>query len=505
MEKKIKTALKSSVYAMLILGTVGSFGSLQAKTSLMDVVSNASVDGFGFMRWAVVNGKDGDGQRYQLRFKPTVTTGEVNGWSASAGIFFSIGSATPDGNYTNDEIQGSRGFRTDMGGSDVFNISNFYVTKNIASWQTMLRAGVMNPLTPMNDVNLDRGIGVYATNKSLEWANVTFLWLDSWMSDDMYIRSFGYKGRDEHKYEGGVANGDLTGSSVLNNAIGAGIGNDLVSIGLSKETGDFKYRLWYTYGEKLFNYMIFADTSYTYHLNDANSFTILGQIAATGFQNRFQYLSKSKFFQESGAISSPYSAAEIAKNRGVYNINATYKYAPPESKFSFDVNLGGAGSFGDGYGALIDNTGGLKLGGNIWNTFDGAERNGYGITGAGALKGSYLNLGYATINGQYGKLNLGFNVTFIDTNNYVVLRKASTTGSMSGAAKDTHRTITSKAVEAGSSKNPTVTSGFKVHFFEIGPTYRYNFTNNLALIGYWKFAVGDLSFNILRWQVMYTF
>ncbi|PAF51069.1 hypothetical protein BKH43_02340 [Helicobacter sp. 13S00401-1] len=504
MKKKTKTALKTSVYSMLILGTIGSFGSLQAKTNLMDALQNSTIDGFGFMRWAVVNGKDGNGQRYQLRLKPTVTTGEVDGWSVSAGLFFSIGSSTPDNNYTNDEIQGSRGFRTDMGGSDVFNISNFYVTKNISSWKTLLRAGVMNPLTPMNDVNLDRGIGVYAKNTSVDWANITFLWQDSWMSDDIYIRSFSYQGGNNHKYVGGGANAGIL-SGTFNNSIGAGIGNDLVSIGLSKETGDFKYRLWYTYGEKLFNYMIFADTSYTYRLNDTNSFTILGQIAATGMQNDFHYLSKSKFLQESGAINSPYSAKDIAKHRGVYNINATYKYAPPESKFSFDVNVGGAGTFGDGYGALIDNTGGLKLGGQIWNTFDGAERNGFGITGAGALKGSYLNLGYATINGQYGKLNLGFNVTFIDTNNYVVLSKASRSGSMSGAAGDMHRTLTAKGVASGSAINPTVTSGFKVHYFEIGPTYRYNFTKNLALIGYWKFAVGDLSFNILRWQVMYTF
>ena len=80
-----------------------SLTSLEA-AKLSDVINNASIDGFAFGRVHAVDGRDGEGVRYQFRFKPTITSGAIYGVSASAGLFFSKGSSTPDNNTADNNI-----------------------------------------------------------------------------------------------------------------------------------------------------------------------------------------------------------------------------------------------------------------------------------------------------------------------------------------------------------------------------------------------------------------
>ena len=144
-----KTLLLSSLIAS------SSITNIQA-AKLMDAIQNAKIEGFAFGRISTLHGRDAAGTRYQLRFKPTITTGEVAGWSGSVGIFFSKGTSTPDNNYTDTEISASRGDQF-FSASDRFNIGDFYITYNAKeqlNTKTTLRAGQQSPKTPFNDTNL---------------------------------------------------------------------------------------------------------------------------------------------------------------------------------------------------------------------------------------------------------------------------------------------------------------------------------------------------------------
>ena len=103
--------------------------SVKKENKLKGLVTNAKVSGFGFARFYTINGFDNigqNGQSQQYRIKLDVTSGKVYGFSATAGIFFSQGSSTPDvGSNTNSAVQGGRGTAFTNNFSDRFNITRF--------------------------------------------------------------------------------------------------------------------------------------------------------------------------------------------------------------------------------------------------------------------------------------------------------------------------------------------------------------------------------------------
>ena len=165
----------SSIVVAGSLLAASSFTGLEA-AKLSDVINNASIDGFAFGRVHAVDGRDGEGVRYQFRFKPTITSGAIYGVSASAGLFFSKGSSTPDSNTADNDIGGSRGQTIDSL-VDRFNIGDFYVTldgKETLNTKTIVRLGQRSPGTPFNDNNLDSALGVFAQNNDLSAMNFGF-------------------------------------------------------------------------------------------------------------------------------------------------------------------------------------------------------------------------------------------------------------------------------------------------------------------------------------------
>lgn len=369
--------------------TASSFGCLEA-AKLSDVINNATIQGFAFGRVNTLHGRDGEGTRYQFRFKPTITSGEVYGMSASAGIFFSKGSSSPDNTTSNGDIGGSRG-QTVSSYTDRFNIADFYITYNATEAfgsKSKIYVGQKSPGTPFNDNNLDRALGVFIENKDMDEINFGFQWWDSWIGDDMY----------------------LSATNITSN--GAGIGNNMfmayVKSGdaFTKENG-LSYNLWYGAIHRWVNAMIFADATYNFKL-DNQSFTFIAQTAFTQISNNVFIDSNSPSF--SGLGWDPYES-EFAKNRGVYNLRIDYKYNftessngenedKPKATGFFGASVGISGSYGDGFGALIDNTGALKVGGHVWNSFSGAEANGFGILGVGQFKNSSIVAPY--LRGEVG-------------------------------------------------------------------------------------------------------
>lgn len=474
----VPTLKASLIGGLMIAGSM--FNNAQA-SSLKDVIDKATISGFAFTRIQTLHGKDGDGTRWQWRFRPTITTGEVSGWSASAGIFFSKGTSTPDSNTTDNDISGSRGDRF-FSASDTFNIADFFITYNAKEQfgkDITLRAGQKNAVTPFNDTNLDRAMGIYLEYKDIPSLNIGFQWWDTWMGDDIYISRADY--------------------SIAKNQSGAGIGNNVFMLSLSSakdftdKTG-ISYQLWYAYIHKFAPYMTFGEISYTSKFG-SQSLTILGQISATGItKNPILESGDSQF---AGLFRSGYT---YAKNRGMYNIRADYKYNfSNDSKATsyFSAAVGFAGSFGDGYGTLIDNTGGLKLGGNLWNSFSGAEANGFGILGVGGFAGSSITLPYVKVEYGYKKLTMALDVAYVDTTHFFYMKK----GSLNYSDQD-------KNTGKGNLYTKSDQTGNKVlaaSFLDISPSVVYKFTDSLNMAAYYGYLIGKPSFGRFRFQVNYLF
>ncbi|RDU67487.1 hypothetical protein CQA53_00190 [Helicobacter didelphidarum] len=486
MKKSILT-LRTSLLSALIVGS--SAMNLEA-AKLMDVIQNATISGFAFGRIQTIHGRDGNGTRYQLRFKPTITTGEVYGWSGSAGIFFSKGSGTPDSNNTNADISGSRG---DMHISlvDRFSIGDFYITyqaKEQLGTNTLIRAGQKSPTTPYNDTNLDRALGIFLENSDLSALNIGFQWWDTWIGDDMFISP------------------NLTGSNYSNSS--TGIGNDVFMLSLTSgkdftEKTGFGYQVWYSYVEGLFDYMTFADISYTAKFG-SQSLGILAQVSATGLNKKPTFLSNGSLEFNTLFQNTNY---DYARNRGMYNIRLDYRYnftqsqsaatedsdapAPAPTNVGFiGVAVGFAGSFGDGYGTLIDNTGGLKIGGNIWNNFAGTEANGFGILGTGSFRNSSITAPYLKVEFGYKKFGLALDVVYVDTTHFYYLKKAGATGNLNGATGNLYGPNNKIAV---------------ANFVETSLSATYKFTDSINMGAYYGYLIGNPSMGRFRFQVNYVF
>lgn len=478
MYKKILKIMGFSVLNMTLFSNANA-------ARLMDVIEKASISGFAFGRFINVHGRDAAGSRWQLRLKPIITSGEVAGFSATASIFFSKGSTTPDDNNTDGDISGSRG---DVVSAfvDRFNIADFYLTYNAESLGTksIIQGGQKSVVTPFNDTILDRALGIFIENKDLKYLNMSFQWWDSWMGDDIFISR-----------------------STPSSGQMVGLGNNAFIFGFksgdefSKDTG-FAYNFWYGAIHRYLNYMIFADVSYTLNLS-GHTLTFLAQSSASGLVDKPILMSNLADYNTLYRASYNY-----AKNRGMYNLRVDYKYSldldsgglgDSESKDSIGISgaIGIAGSFMDGYGTMIDNTGGLKLGGILWNNFAGTEANGFGLFGAGGFNDSSIFLTYASAKASYKKFETSLDVVFVNTSHFFILRKASNAGGYYASATNLN--------SATSNIHGTANKFIPATFLEISPAVSYKFTKNISATLQYGYLMGDLSMGRIRAQVNYVF
>ncbi|MWV61182.1 hypothetical protein DCO58_10980 [Helicobacter saguini] len=446
---------------------------------LMDVIENATLDGFAFGRFVNVHGRDADGSRWQLRLKPTITTGQIAGFSASAGIFFSKGSTTPDGNNTDGDISGSRG---DIVSAfvDRFNIADFYVTYNALdslNTKTILQGGQKSVVTPFNDTILDRALGIFVQNTDLDFLNISFQWWDTWISDDIFI------------------------SRANTTPAAAGLGNNVFVLGFNSskdftKSTRFSYNFWYALSHRFLDFMIFADVGYSFNIGK-HAFNAMVQSTAARIANQPTLFSNSSDFNT--LFSS--NTYNYAKNRGTYNIRLDYKYNLTNDSESNSPNgyigasLGLAGSFLNGYGTMFDNTGGLKLGGILWNNFAGTEANGFGLFGSGGFNNSSIFLVYGKAEFNYKKFGVSLDAVFVTTSHFFVLKKGSS-GHFANLAN-----LNNVTANLHGSANKFV----PVSFLELSPAITYKFTSNISAVLQYGYLMGDLNMGRIRAQVNYVF
>lgn len=444
----------------LVCVAMGMLGA----SSLKDAIENATVDGWAQGKYFYSSGPDGDGRGYQMMFRPNVHSGEVDGYSITAGVFAAYGPGVPDGVTSDDSIGGSRAPRIDGNNPpDVFNISNLYVNKNFdiqAGAQTLswtLRAGQMNIETALNAGTsyADRGIGgmLQIVDKDLGLKFYASGY-DTWMTDNIFL--------------------------AFNQSGTYGIGNNIVFLGLEgddKVLNGFGFKLYWSYAQQLFNTMAFGDIHYKYKFDSGLTLGALAQVAGTVMNNNANFHSQSKnstnlqnYFAQ--MREGPYNG--YAPTRGLFNLQVNLKAGGYSSK------LGYLASFGRGYGVVLDSKGGFDVGGQLWNGIMSGGMMGFGWTGTGAadktgIQAIYWTHRYKMQEGIFKNLGFGLDLAWVTNgyeygNRYPFMKKGSTKLMAQGIGGN----IRGQIIPArGTNWTEDIDS-----LFEISPQISYDFTKN---------------------------
>lgn len=445
--------------------------------NLKDFVENATIDGYARGKYIFTEGEDGFGKGYQLFFRPNITSGEVAGFSFTSGIFFARGSAAPDGNASDDAIGGSRAFKG-TSALDFFNISNLYMTKKFEDVKTMVRVGAMQIITPLNNTSGwgDRGIGIMATNKSVAGMEFYASAYDSWATDNIMLQT-------------GAGNG---GSSIGNELVILGAKGNFESVGLK----DLSATLYYAYGDKLFDMMLFADAGYSLAVGDGK-LKFLGQLASTIMNDNPNFRSgddaklKDYFTKNIPALG---TGVDYAKTRGLYNLQVAYEIA------DYSGNIGYAGSFGEGYGAMLDGKGAFSVGGQLWNSVVAGGQAGFGWTGTGGIKNTDIMIAYTTHTYKLNQWKFGLDLVYVGGNNRMPYMSR-------GSAKIDSADNRGYAVvgKTGTKENPLSNRTKDATMFEVSPQVTYQFTKEFSVNLTYSQLFGDMKLNRTVVTLLYNF
>ncbi|PAF43118.1 major outer membrane protein [Helicobacter sp. 11S02629-2] len=432
--------------------------------------------GFAFGRYTANFGRDGKGYAQQWRAILNTKTLDYKGFSLGLGVFFGIGSSIADGANSFDDIGGSRAAFIGRRIGDRFSISQIYGQKEFK--HLSIKAGRMNLVTPLSDASLDMGTGIRIDGErkidigSFKYQASIY---DSWNTDyGFYILS----GR------GQIGSNGSTSPAF-------GFGNTMAILGLSYD-GYFKARLFYSYANRLYDYMIFSDIAYSHKLSENVSFGLKAQVATLGLNDHPTIKSRS-----AGAyvINEEFAGANPlfihAKNRGIYNVNASFK------AFSFEAKAGFLGSFEEGYGVLHDGEASIDVPGKIWLSGISATYEGFSFLGSGSKKGTNIYLPYLQFSYTIdSKLKVGLDLVYLGGNNNMPLYTAKGIGHNN---KNLPKLWSS--LPKGADEN--VFKAIKI--YEITPTISYQMTPNFKFSGYYGTWLGEVRLSRLRVEGRYTF
>lgn len=439
--------MKKLKYSLVTLAALGALSFANAETagaekvdktippstknSLLDALKGTTIGGYAYGQYTSMFGKDASGGAFRVRTAINVDTGAYEGFSVGTRIFASQGKGSGDGGTL---LGNSKSPSSDpaYNAPIPLGLQVLYGRMAFQSTATVIEAGKINIATPFSDSNFDAGTGVSFKNQDI--SGITF-----------NLQAYGVWGLD---------NGNSissAGNSSDSTMIIAGVSGDPKEFGVG-------FNAWVAHIFDTVNFLAYGDVQYS-----ISGLTLSGKVAAT------QVNTDNTLFRPSN----PKLAAEL---RGLYNVQVAYALG--------DTTIAGGytGSFGDGYGVLLNNSA-FNMGGNIW--WDVAS-NGYGMLGAGGVKNSNGNastimVAYASVKYKGIKsLSMGLDYAFVSgDNNYALMAKGKQNNA--GAAN----------------KNVTL--------HEVSATLGYAFSEKLALSAIVGSTFGDLAMGRARMRLTYSF
>lgn len=471
MRNKISLVLAGLLGSGLLVADEATQAPSEAKKTLSGFFDGMEAKGFAFGRYTTIDGAGGTGADQQYRMKLDLTSGKVDGWSFTGGIMFNYGGSNPNADSNTDYgAQGSMAVITGKNYNDRFGIATFSVNKEIVteSTTTVFNVGRLNMDSVFSDKTTDLGTGGKVRLKTK--SNITYGadFLGNWITSHVIynMRSFGLN-----------ANTNYNGS----------LGNDLIMLSIKGDKvadSGFSFNAALGHANRLLDYLAFVDAKY-----DFGGFYVLGQVSAAGMASNPAFYGgggtvHSGYVTGNGQASGSYNGftdkTEWAKSRGMYNIQIGYK----DKEAPVSAKLGYIGSFGDGYGTLLDVKGGLDMAGKFWNSNYDATNEGFGFMGAGGLSGTSIQVAYFAIDYALSKAwKIGLDYSYITGNNnypFVV-------------------NVVSDLQAANA------LSGKGITFHEIAPSLTYKPIKNVTAVAMYGRNVGDVNYGKARFEIRYDF
>lgn len=399
------------------------------KNSLLDALKGATIGGYAYGQYTSMFGKDASGGAFRVRTAINIDTGAYEGFSVGTRIFASQGAGGPNGG-------------TLLGNSKnpydtiPLGLQVLYGRMAFQSTATVIEAGKINIATPFSDSSWDAGYG--ASLRNYDISGITF-----------NLQAYGVWGLDNSNFIASKAGNASDSSMVI-----AGISGDPKEFGVG-------FNVWVAHVFDTINFLAYGDVQYS-----VAGLTLSGKVAAT------QVNADNALFKQAN----PKLTAEL---RGLYNVQVAYALGDTT------ITGGYTGSFGDGYGVLLNNAA-FNMGGNIWWDTVGSGVNGYGMLGAGGVKNSNGNastimVAYASVKYKGIKsLTMGLDYAFVSgDNNY--------------------------ALTAKGKQNNVGATNKNVTLHEVSATLGYAFSEKLALSAIVGSTFGDLSMGRARARLTYSF
>lgn len=444
---------KISLATLVALGTLTC---ANAKTTLEEAIKGTTISGYVYGQMTSQFGDDVQGNAFRTRAWLELNTGAVGGFSVGTQVLATLGKGSNNNGREVSFLSASGAPRDQIPVGLLAVYGNMDLTEYGS--KTTIQGGKITIKTPFNDTTWDAGYGVYVSNEDI--AGVKFVGqvfgaysLDDDCGSTQYIEYDPTKTNKGDQWK------------VVTDSYSKSYDHPLYILGVEaggETLGGAGLKVYAAHSTKVFDYMIMGDVSYTF-----SGVTLQSQVAVTDVDT-----TGDKFLDPSGLV--------IAQLRGLYNIQASYS----NKDIGFSAKAGFTGSFGDGYGALM-NYASFNMGGQIWYDITGGSKgNGYGLTGAGTVKNSNIIVGYAGITYTGVKsLKLGLDYAYVSGDNFYALAP---TASAEAILKD------------------LANNGATLHEVSFTASYGF-FDNKLTLSGLIGSTFGDVQQARGRVNVKYSF
>lgn len=433
---------KISLATLVALGTLTC---ANAKTTLEEAIKGTTISGYVYGQMTSQFGDDIHGNVFRTRAWVELNTGSVGGFSVGAQGIASLGGAKNSNGTSFLKASGAPRDTLPVGLLAVY--GNMDLTEY--GTKTTIQGGKITIKTPFNDNTWDAGYGIYVSNEDIAGVKFVGQILGAYSLDDDFSDS---------EYIDIDSIGLSSTVSVSKNSASSSYDHPLYIFGVDaggEALAGAGIKVYAAHSTKVFDYMIMGDVSYT-----IAGVTLQSQVAVTDVDTNGDKFST--------------TAASL---RGLYNIQASYA----NKDIGFSAKAGFTGSFGDGYGALM-NYASFNMGGQFWYDIGGG--NGYGMTGRGSKQDSTIMVGYAGITYSGVKsLKIGLDYAYVGgDNNYA------------------------PAATARATAKADVTANKGATFHEVSFTASYGFFDNkLTLSGLIGSTFGDLQMARGRVNVKYSF
>lgn len=481
---------KLSLAALTALGALSSASAM----SFLEALEGTSISNTTFVRYTEKTGLGSaadraSGSRFQVKSYLNFLTQDFEGYQAGFGLYYNQGSGMPlsaSSNSAHGDLLGSGGSHLGNGGGIADNLNMFGVSEAFLSkkfdedGKYSAKVGMMFLKTPFTDGTMDRAVGA---STAFKFGNTTLkaAAYDTWSSMDWsFMQTLG-----------GYTEADgYTNNATPNRYGNNSFKNNLFYVGVEKpavEGNGLDYKLYLSHISRMVDAAAYLDLGY-----NASGFRIGAQVAYTQFgkySGEYGSINNAGLTGNALAYNGLGGATNVgnhktdaglfnnglAKNAGLYNIQASYA-----SKGSFMLKAGFTGSFGDSYGALIDNQGEFNLGGMVWHNMLIYGGNGASMFGSGGKNGTNIMVGYAKfVLDATEKLKLGIDVAYV------------------GGANNMHGNRNNFTLSSLSNKN--------TNFVEITPSLVYKLNDRFTFTSWYGQTVGDMKLHIARAEVKFAF